>query len=255
MSQIARGEGQVDEFQTQVRDYVCEIVDAICQARPESMSGFLAPPSPPSGGGGGGGRTTRGKKKTTKGKSTTKKTTRSTKSSSTKSSTTKSKSTTRKSTKSSGTTTTTRSTKKSTSTKKTTTRASTTKKPKTTKSASQPAEPYRSTAMVAPQPAAANEHERRHVQDNLGFCPRCHRGLMIWGKRAWGCNQWKHGCNTTVPYEMDGYTLSVRDALALLQGDDVGPIHLEAPDGSEYTGRMTMVCSPEHGFVQTKPIK
>lgn len=105
--------------------------------------------------------------------------------------------------------------------------------------------------MVEAQPAAPDEHERAHLQNNLGFCPRCRKGLIIWGKRAWGCDQWRAGCRTTVPYTIAGYTLSTQDALVLLSGNEVGWISdLVDESGETYTGRLSMQMSSQHGFVQ-----
>lgn len=234
MSRIARGEASALEFQAQVCAYLEETIGAIKYARPEAMSGFQQSASSDA---------PDTKKKTTKKKTTKKKSTTSKKASSTKKKTTKTAS----------------------SSKTTKKRASTSSKsrvePKTPSDyvyTSPPPEPTEPSApkvkeprMVEAQPAAPDEHERAHLQNNLGFCPRCRKGLIIWGKRAWGCDQWRAGCRTTVPYTIAGYTLSTQDALVLLSGNEVGWISdLVDESGETYTGRLLMQMSSQHGFVQ-----
>ncbi len=48
-------------------------------------------------------------------------------------------------------------------------------------------------------------------------CPKCRRGAIVRGKRAWGCGRWREGCMLVVPFEYAGKALTaaqLRDLLA-----------------------------------------
>ena len=39
-------------------------------------------------------------------------------------------------------------------------------------------------------------------------CPRCKEGIILKGKNAFGCNRFKSGCKTIIPFEIFGKKLS-----------------------------------------------
>jgi DNA topoisomerase-3 len=48
-------------------------------------------------------------------------------------------------------------------------------------------------------------------------CPKCQRGAIIRGKRAWGCARWREGCALVIPFEREGKPITatqLRDLLA-----------------------------------------
>ncbi len=47
-------------------------------------------------------------------------------------------------------------------------------------------------------------------------CPKCSEGALIEGRSAWGCNQWRAGCEFRIPFVVDGNRRSPQDAAAEL---------------------------------------
>jgi hypothetical protein len=47
-------------------------------------------------------------------------------------------------------------------------------------------------------------------------CPKCPEGALIEGRSAWGCNQWRTGCDFRLPFVVDGTRRSPQDAAAEL---------------------------------------
>ncbi len=45
------------------------------------------------------------------------------------------------------------------------------------------------------------------------ICPKCKKGKLIQGRTAWGCNQWKEGCNYRFSFEHDGMRISAEEAV------------------------------------------
>ena len=39
-------------------------------------------------------------------------------------------------------------------------------------------------------------------------CPRCKEGIILKGKNAFGCNRFKSGCKTIIPFEIFGKKLT-----------------------------------------------
>lgn len=44
-------------------------------------------------------------------------------------------------------------------------------------------------------------------------CPKCSTGSIIKGKAAWGCDQWKAGCDYRIPFMKNGVPVSEADAV------------------------------------------
>ena len=45
------------------------------------------------------------------------------------------------------------------------------------------------------------------VQEEL-HCPKCKKGLILKGKTAWGCSEFRNGCLLRIPFVFMGKTLS-----------------------------------------------
>lgn len=58
----------------------------------------------------------------------------------------------------------------------------------------------------------------------LGACPRCRKGEIIAGRRAWGCSRWREGCEFVLPFSMAGRELSEGEARRLLTQGRLGPL-------------------------------
>jgi len=61
------------------------------------------------------------------------------------------------------------------------------------------------------------------VAINLGDlkCPKCKKGFMLKGKTAWGCSEWKQGCDFRVMFEANGTLLSDKHLQELLINNQV----------------------------------
>jgi DNA topoisomerase-3 len=73
----------------------------------------------------------------------------------------------------------------------------------------------RKTTMAKTSAVPLSEHAAS-PPDSIGRCPFCDEGKMIWGRQAWGCNRWKEGCNTQIPYIIQGRKLHPEEARQLL---------------------------------------
>jgi len=49
-------------------------------------------------------------------------------------------------------------------------------------------------------------------------CPQCEAGRIVAGRQAWGCNQWRSGCEFRLSFERDGVRLAMSDALKIING-------------------------------------
>ena len=71
-------------------------------------------------------------------------------------------------------------------------------------------------------------------------CPRCKKGLIIKGKSAWGCAEFRNGCQLRVPFEFMGKALSNSNMEQLiLKGKTNRITGFINPDGSKRDGKLT----------------
>ncbi|MCQ2218721.1 MAG: DNA topoisomerase 3 [Paludibacteraceae bacterium] len=50
-------------------------------------------------------------------------------------------------------------------------------------------------------------------EDNL--CPICHTGVILKGKAAFGCSNWKNGCKLRIPFQFEGHTFTSEELTKL----------------------------------------
>ena len=53
---------------------------------------------------------------------------------------------------------------------------------------------------------------------SLGACPLCHHGVILSGKKGWGCSRWREGCAFTIWKTVAGKKLTEAQAKTLLSG-------------------------------------
>jgi len=71
-------------------------------------------------------------------------------------------------------------------------------------------------------------------------CPRCKRGLIIKGKYAWGCDEFRNGCQLRVPFVFMGKGLTENQLEQLiLKGKTNKIIGFENQDGSKRDGKLS----------------
>jgi DNA topoisomerase-3 len=73
---------------------------------------------------------------------------------------------------------------------------------------------------------------------NPPACPRCGQGVMLKGKKAWGCSRFKEGCSTLVPFEFLGKRLSDNQIADLLEKKKTDLIKGFSLDGQKVEGRI-----------------
>ena len=70
-------------------------------------------------------------------------------------------------------------------------------------------------------------------------CPRCKKGLIIKGKAAWGCAEFRNGCVLRIPFEFMGKALSDNQMEQLVLKGKTGKIGgFTASDGSKREGKL-----------------
>ncbi len=70
-------------------------------------------------------------------------------------------------------------------------------------------------------------------------CPRCKKGLIIKGKAAWGCAEFRNGCTFRIPFVYMGKALSDSQMEQLVQKGKTGKITgFSVADGSKRDGKL-----------------
>ncbi len=59
-----------------------------------------------------------------------------------------------------------------------------------------------------PSKSSKAKRTRKKVDVSELTCPKCNKGSILTGKTAWGCSEWKGGCNFTIPFEIMGKKLT-----------------------------------------------
>ena len=107
---------------------------------------------------------------------------------------------------------------------------------------------------VPPQPESAQAAVGRSVEPALA-CPRCRGGFLIWGRRAWGCSNFR-ACPLVIPYEFKGRRLGERDLRNLIERGESLPMLLAADrSGLEVRTRLRLSLSGQpDGFLLMVPV-
>jgi DNA topoisomerase-3 len=65
------------------------------------------------------------------------------------------------------------------------------------------------------------------------ICPKCNKGEILVGKSAYGCGEWKAGCNFRVPLSYYGKEVSKKHLATLISGKETSVIKGFAKEGNE----------------------
>lgn len=99
------------------------------------------------------------------------------------------------------------------------------------------------------EPPTAPEHPIEQIQSpagvQLGQCPLCQKGVVITGKKAWGCSRWKEGCGFLVPFQAFGRSLTEGEARRLIQTGHLGPLKGLELDGQVVNGTLRLKLERE----------
>lgn len=71
-------------------------------------------------------------------------------------------------------------------------------------------------------------------------CPRCGQGIMLKGKKAWGCSRYAHGCQTIVPFSFLGKVLTDNQITMLFKKGKTGLIKGFDLDGAKVDGVLSL---------------
>lgn len=105
-----------------------------------------------------------------------------------------------------------------------------------------------------PQSESAKAAVGHPVEPALA-CPRCRVGFLIWGRRAWGCSNFR-ACPLIIPYEFRGRRLGERDLRNLIERGESLPMLLAADrSGQEVRTRLRLSLSGQpDGFLLMVPV-
>ena len=71
-------------------------------------------------------------------------------------------------------------------------------------------------------------------------CPRCGQGVMLKGKKAWGCSRYADGCQTVVPFSFLGKVLTDNQITMLFKKGKTGLIKGFDLDGAKVDGVLSL---------------
>jgi DNA topoisomerase-3 len=99
----------------------------------------------------------------------------------------------------------------------------------------------------------SNEVKAKTKGDQKTECPKCKSGTMLKGKTAFGCSNFKNGCDFKIPFELMGrklsdvqiYSLAEKGKTAVIKGFDMG--------GGKKDGILKLTSSFNIEFVQRTP--
>ncbi len=74
--------------------------------------------------------------------------------------------------------------------------------------------------------------------DSANICPKCKSAAIIKGKSAYGCGNWKNGCNFRLPYEFMGKQMNEIAIQALIKNGETLVIKGFLKDGNKVNGKL-----------------
>ena len=72
------------------------------------------------------------------------------------------------------------------------------------------------------------------------ICPKCKTGNIIKGNSAYGCSNWKNGCNFRLPFEFSGKLLNDTQILSLIKKGETPIIKGLVKDGAKINGKLKL---------------
>ena len=78
-------------------------------------------------------------------------------------------------------------------------------------------------------------------------CPRCQRGHLIEGKRGWGCDRWRDGCQFVIWYETAGRRLTDAQLRSLITTGKTRKARFTDARGASIEARLVLDPRSESG--------
>lgn len=79
----------------------------------------------------------------------------------------------------------------------------------------------------------------------ISTCPKCKNGVIIEGKKAYGCSLWKDGCNFTIWKKQFGKMLSVTQAKTLIEKRETGSLSFTNKNDVKYKAKLKLTSDWE----------
>ncbi|MEZ4883175.1 MAG: DNA topoisomerase 3 [Chitinophagales bacterium] len=71
-------------------------------------------------------------------------------------------------------------------------------------------------------------------------CPKCNKGSLLQGKTAYGCNQWKSGCNFRLPFSFKNKAISENQLARLIARGSTVQLKGFEENGAKVNGRIVL---------------
>ncbi|NPA38162.1 MAG: DNA topoisomerase III, partial [Chlorobi bacterium] len=71
-------------------------------------------------------------------------------------------------------------------------------------------------------------------------CPRCGKGKMLKGHNGWGCSEYKNGCRTVIPFEIEGRKLPEKQFEKLIKKGKTDILKGFSKDGNKVDGHIEL---------------
>ncbi len=104
--------------------------------------------------------------------------------------------------------------------------------------------------MVEDNAPRERPNEKNNTKNNQILCPRCGSGIILKGKRSWGCSRYKEGCLTLVPFDYMGKKLTQSNADILFSKGKTGIIRGFIIDGQKTDGYIILDDNYQLSFEQ-----
>ena len=99
-------------------------------------------------------------------------------------------------------------------------------------------------SQVIPQNAPQTSPPRPQ-RESLGKCPNCHTGNIIRGRKAWGCDRYREGCQTTIPFVLEGRPFQESEVQELIENKRLGPLKGFKDGDQTFEGNVMLDFTPE----------
>ncbi len=90
---------------------------------------------------------------------------------------------------------------------------------------------------------ASAEIEAKSTKTEVSICPKCKKGNILKGKNAFGCSNFKNGCDFKVPFDLMGKKLRDNQILTLIEKGKTPVIKSFAVGGTKKDGILKLTSS------------
>lgn len=90
--------------------------------------------------------------------------------------------------------------------------------------------------------------KKKEELEKAPSCPKCEEGKVLAGKTAYGCNQWKKGCNFRVRFEYGGKKINEKNMRALVMKGKTPLIKGFKVEGKKVDGYLLLKDESKIGF-------